>query len=71
MAKKKAIILNEREDVEFKQLVLLIVLVVWLLAEHLYFDHDWQAKFRVVRGIYWTFFCVIRIDVPDDPEGAD
>ncbi len=66
-----AIILTEKEDIEFKQLVLLGVLVVWLLAEYLYFDWEWQAKFRVVRVIYWTFFCTIRIDVPDDPEGLD
>ena len=66
-----AIILTEKEDIEFKQLVLLGVLVIWLLAEYLYFDWEWQAKFRVVRVIYWTFFCTIRIDVPDDPEGLD
>lgn len=73
MAQKKkrlGIILSEKEDIEFKQLVLLIVILLWLLGEHLYFEH-WQAKFRVVRVIYWTFFCTIRIDIPDDPEGHD
>ena len=66
-----AIILTEKEDLEFKQLVLIAVLVVWLAAEYLYFDWEWQAKFRVVRVIYWTFFCIIRIEVPDDPEGLN
>ena len=66
-----AIILTEKEDLEFKQLVLIAVLVVWLAAEYLYFDWEWQAKFRVVRVIYWTFLCSIRIEVPDDPEGLN
>jgi hypothetical protein len=69
--KVMAIILTEKEDLEFKQLVLIAVLVVWLAAEYLYFDWEWQAKFRVVRVIYWTFFCSIRIEVPDDPEGLN
>ena len=66
-----AIILSEKEDIEFKQLVLLITYLVWFAAEYLYFDWDWQAKFRVVRIIYWTFACTIRIEIPDDPEGLD
>jgi len=66
-----AIILSEKEDIEFKQLVLIGINIIWLLAEYLYFDWEWQAKFRVVRVIYWTFFCTIRIEVPDDPEGLD
>lgn len=66
-----AVILSEREDIEFRQLTLLIILGMWIAAEHLYFDHDWQAKFRVIRCVYWTFFCTIRIELPDDPEGAD
>ena len=69
--KRLGIILSEREDIEFKQLVLLIVILLWFAGEYLYFDHEWQAKFRVVRVIYWTFFCTIRIEVPDDPEGLD
>jgi hypothetical protein len=69
--KKQQLILSEKEDIEFKQLILLLVLVIWLAAEHLYFDWSWQAKFRVVRVIYFSFFCTIRIEVPDDPEGLN
>lgn len=69
--KKLGIILSEKEDIEFRQLILLIVNALWLAAEYLYFDWEWQAKFRVVRVIYFTFFCTIRVEVPDDPEGHD
>jgi len=66
-----AIILNEKEDYEFKQLVLLAVLALWLAAEYLYMDWHMPIKFRIMRFIYWTFMGTVRIDVPDDPEGLD
>ena len=70
-SKKKCIILSEREDIEFKQLTLITVTALWLVAEYLYFDWSWQAKFRVVRFVYWTFFMTIRVEIPDDPEDQD
>ena len=36
--KKLGIILSEKEDIEFKQLVLLIVILLWFAGEYFYFD---------------------------------
>lgn len=63
-----ALILSEKEDGEFKQSILIIVNLVWLLLEHLYLDWSTPLKFRIVRCIYFGFLGITRIDLFDSSD---
>ena len=71
MPRKIAMILSEREDCEFKQLILLIQNLVWLLLEYLYLEWETPTKFRIIRCIYFGFLGTTRIDLFDHPETDD
>ena len=66
-----ALILSEREDAEFKQMILLIVNLAWLLLEYTYLDWSTPIKFRIIRCIYFGFLGTTRIDLFDHPETDD
>lgn len=66
-----AFILSEKEDAEFKQMVLLAVNIIWLLLEHLYLDRNSPIKFSIIRVVYFGFLGITRIDLFDHPETDD
>ncbi len=66
-----AIILSLREDAEFKQMILLIQNLVWLVLSYLVLDWTTPIKFRVIRLIYFAFLGTTRIDIFDNPETDD
>ena len=66
-----AVILSEREDAEFKQIVLILVNIIWLILEYTYLDWNTPIKFRVIRVIYFSFVGITRIDMFDHPETDD
>jgi len=65
------LILSPKEDAEFKQMILLIVNLVWLILEFFVLDWDTPIKFRVIRLIFFMFCGVTRIDIFDHPETDD
>ena len=66
-----AIILSMKEDAEFKQMILLIQNLIWLVIEYLFLDWDSPIKFRVIRVLYFGFLGTSRIDIFDNPETDD
>jgi len=60
-----------KEDCEFKQMVLLIVNLVWLFLEYVFLDWSTPIKFRVIRVIYFMFVGTTRIDIFENPETDD
>lgn len=66
-----ALILSVKEDSEFKQMILLLQNLVWLLLEYLFLEWDTPIKFRVIRVIYFAFLGITRIDIFDNPETDD
>ena len=66
-----ALILSEKEDAEFKQMILLIQNIIWLLMEYLYLEWHTPIKFRIIRCIYFGFLGTTRIDILDRPETDD
>jgi hypothetical protein len=66
-----ALVLSMREESEFKQMILLAVLLIWLFLEHFFLDTESTIKFRIIRLIYWMFVGVTRIDILDNPDTDD
>jgi hypothetical protein len=63
-----AFILSEKENGEFKQMILLIQNLIWLFVEYFFLDWDSPIKLRVIRIIYFGFLGTCRIDIFDNPE---
>jgi hypothetical protein len=53
---------HEALELEFRQLVLIICNIVWLLLEYLYFDTSNQITFTMARLFYWFILGVIRAE---------
>lgn len=66
-----AIILSEREDAEFKQMILLLQNLVWLFMEYCILEWETPIKFRIIRVIFFGFLGTTRIDIFDHPETDD
>jgi len=66
-----AVILSEKEDAEFKQMILLIQNLIWFLLEYLFLDWETPIKFRVIRILYFFFLGTTRIDIFDNPDTDD
>lgn len=66
-----ATILSLKEDSEFKQMILLIINLVWLLLEYVFLDWSTPIKFRIIRVIFFMFVGTTRIDIFDNPETDD
>jgi len=66
-----AMILSPKEDGEFKQMILLIVNLIWLALEYLFLDWESPTKFRIIRLIFFVFTGITRIDIFDHPETDD
>lgn len=65
------VIMSEREDGDFKQMILLMVNLIWFALEYLFLDWETQTKFRVIRLIYFMFANIMRIDIFDHPDTDD
>lgn len=56
---------SDKEDFEFRQLVLLIQNLLWIGLEYSYLDWSKQWKFSLIRCIYFGFLGFTRMDVFD------
>ena len=61
----------EKEDAEFKQLILLFMNGLWLLLEYLWMDWTKPWKFRICRVVYFAFLSFTRIDLGENPDSSD
>jgi len=59
---------SEKEDAEFKQLVLLVQNGLWIALEYLWMDWTKPWKFRICRVIYFAFMGFTRVDLAENAE---
>ena len=48
------LIMTERDELEFRQLGLIVTNLVWLALEYLWLETDSTYKFRVYRLVYFV-----------------
>ena len=49
------LILTERDELEFRQLSLIVTNIAWLALEYLWLETDSHTKFSVVRMLFFVF----------------
>ena len=65
----KKVTITEKEECYFKQGVLIVMNLIWLCLEYIFLDWETPIKFRIIRGVYFFFLTVGRIEFSQDPEG--
>mgnify|MGYP004005695497 CR=1 FL=1 len=65
---EKKVQISERDEVYFKQGVLIAQNVIWLIMEYLFMEWETPIKFSIIRIIYFFFLTIGRIEYSNDPE---
>ena len=65
---EKRIMISERDEIYFRQGVLIVQNLIWLAMEYLLLEWDTDLKFRLIRIIYYLFLSLGRLEFHTDPE---
>ena len=71
MAKKKVekkVMISEKDEVYFKQGVLIAQNLIWLVLEYCFCEWETPIKFSIIRAIYFFFLSIGRVEYSEDPE---
>lgn len=49
------LVLTEKDEIEFRQIGLIVTNVLWVALEYLYLETDSHIKFSIVRLLYFLF----------------
>lgn len=53
---------NEKHDIEFRQILLLVSNVLWLALEWFFLDTSKTTQFSIIRAVFFFFVGIVRID---------
>ena len=65
------IIYSDRDNIEFRQLMIVITNLIWLCLATFYFDTDAPIKFAIIRCIYFFFIGICRFEMAFDRDSTD
>jgi hypothetical protein len=68
---KKIILFTDRDNIEFRQLMLIVTNLLFILLSTFYFDTDSPIKYGIVRCIYFFFIGVVRYEFSFDEDKLD
>ena len=60
--------ISEKDEIYFRQGVLIVQNLIWLAMEYLLLEWETDLKFRLIRVIYFFFLGLGRLEFHVDPE---
>ena len=67
----KHIIYSDRDNIEFRQLMIVITNLIWLCLASFYFDTDAPIKFAIIRCIFFFFMGICRFEMSFEKDTTD
>jgi len=66
--REKKIMISEKDEIYFRQGVLIVQNLIWLAMEYLLLEWETDLKFRLIRIIFFFFLSLGRLEFYVDPE---